>query len=259
MSGFPARRHELSVIDIHNWLVELTERSKHDAVVFAELKRELREVQESLVRLEQRHGVLDATAVRLEAEIARIGQETAVLADEYDELDGRFTQVLANRTPQAIGASPRHVEHQEIAERFRTFVDQELTSAARAAAWPKRRRGRGGATDTELLAERLAELCEAMFAGPGVDEERLRTVLADAPDWLVRLATTGGELRWRARAAAPEGAWSFSAHPGQPINPGYQRAWGDCDPATPVARVIVPAYLVGDRVFEPQRVTTHNP
>ncbi|WP_432967573.1 hypothetical protein [Dactylosporangium sp. CA-233914] len=256
-----SRRNEFGLAEAYHWLRALQQGADNNAARLTELARSLREVQEAVARLEHSRDGATAASTLLGAEVNRLSQEIAALSEEHDDLDGRFTQVLAARTPSAPGgaATARHVEHQEIAERFRTFVDQELTSAARAAVLAKKRRGlRRSEPDHDQIAERLAELCQAMFAGPDIDEARLRGLLEDAPDWPVRVATTGAELRWRARAASPEGSWNFDAEPGRPADAQSQRVWGECRPEGNVAGVVVPAYVVAGRVYEPQRVTTHS-
>lgn len=261
MNNYPVRRQEFNAQDVLNWLISLQQEAERNMARWTSTEHILAELRDAVLQMRQLCGGLEVAAVRLEGEIARLSQEVAAVTEEHDDLDARFTQVLAARAapPEAnTTATARHVEHQEIAGRYRTFVDQEMTSAARAAVWPaKRRRGRSAATDAELLGERLAELCEAIFGGVEIDQERLRSLLVDAPDWPVRLATTGAELRWRAGSGSPEGSWSFAAQPGQPVNQEFQRVWADFRPDAPLSRVVAPAYIVGGRVFEPQRVTTH--
>ncbi|MEU7874370.1 hypothetical protein [Dactylosporangium sp. NPDC049140] len=268
MSNASRRNEPFGLADAYHWLLSLRQTTEHHGARLTELGQSvkqvaasLREVQEAVARLEIRRDGADGATAALEAEINRLSLEIAALTEEHDDLDGRFTQVLAARATAAPGAAAtaRHVEHQEIAERFRTFIDQEMTSAARAAVLAKRRRAlRRPEPDQEQIAERLAELCRAMFGGPDIDEARLRGLLEEAPDWPVRLAATGAELRWRARAASPEGTWDFEAKPGQPADAQSQRVWGEYRPDGNVAGVVAPAYVVAGRVYEPQRVTTHS-
>jgi hypothetical protein len=215
---------------------------------------ELRAVQTSLVDLEHgldaRHDRLDALGERL----ARLEQELAAVGQQHDELDARFTKVLsAQAEAGATGASSRHVQHQEIADRYRTFVHQELTSAARAATAGHRRRR---ADDAESQAREAGKLSRAVFGGAEIDQRALGAVLAAAPEWATRLAVLGTELRMLAAAALPEGTWDFELRHRAALDQATQRPWGDYAPDAPPDFVVAPAYLADNLVFEPQRVAT---
>lgn len=206
----------------------------------------LREVRDAVRELQQEH-------VRLE-------QQMELLVERYEQLDARFTDVLAARSADAAQpgvATARHVEHQQIADRYRTFMDQDVVNAARAAVVPTRRRRRDALAEQEVLAGHLAQISEALFAGTCIDLERLQQVLAAAPPiWLAQLAATGTELRERAGGSDPRGHWDFGYTPDAPVDLSRQLVWGTYSPGAGTAFVVTPAYVVGDRVYVPQRVAT---
>lgn len=222
----------------------------------AELRSDYRTLGELLVKLEAQHeAVADRISV-LAADRERSDGDLANLSRDHDELDARFTKVLAAQAERSVGGgNGRHVEHQQIAEKYRTFVDQELTSAARAANTSARKRFRSG-DGRELRAETLAVLSRALFADQEIDEQALAEVLKDQLEWAMRLAILGTELRTQAAASAPVGAWNFDFEPHAPLDPQTQRPWGDHAADDPVGFVVAPSYVVEDRVFETQLVTT---
>jgi hypothetical protein len=218
----------------------------------ARIAQELRHIQTSLVGLEQRVDGQNEQLLPLAEHLTRLDHELGVVLQQNDELDARFTKVLAMQTTAgSAGASARHVEHHEIADRYRTFVDQELTSAARVVGAGRRQK-----PTVEGHAHDMGELSLAVFAGVEIDQRLLADLLKKEPSWATRLAVGATELRMLAAAALPVGTWSFDLHPRTALDPATQRPWGDYAPDTPLDFVVAPAYVVDNKVFEPQRVAT---
>jgi hypothetical protein len=216
------------------------------------LAQELHVAQTSLVALEHRLDAQRDQLPRIAEHLGRLDHELTAVYQQHDELDARFTKVLAAQAGVGTaGASARHIEHQEIADRYRTFVDQELTSAGRVVSESRRRKR----TD-DGYAHDVRELSVALFAGAEIEQRLLGDLLKSRPEWATRLAVGGTELRMLAGAALPEGSWDFEIRQRGTLDPATQRPWADYAPDAPLDFVVAPAYLVGNRVFERQRVAT---
>jgi hypothetical protein len=207
----------------------------------------------------------------LEQVLRRIGQlERAVevgaeqhtqMRRSIDRLERQVGVLLAARLEgrNDLAAAP-HGDHQILARRFRTLIEQNfLTFARRYARRCDRVLDRPAAEQTARL---ISLLSRQLFTGTlPTSRDTIRSLRLPEHDGHVEAAITVlrghcADLATDIQRVGLDHAWDFTAFSGTPVDPTRQDVWATCDARAPVSFVMSPAYLVNGRMYCPQLVFT---
>ncbi|MFG2370473.1 hypothetical protein ACGFY9_03210 [Streptomyces sp. NPDC048504] len=207
----------------------------------------------------------------LEQALRRIGQlEQAVKAGEQqhtqmrrsiERLERQLGVLLAARLEgrDDLAAAP-HGDHQTLARKFRTLIEQNfLTFARRYSSRCDRVLDRPA---TEQTARLISLLSQQFFTDAlPASRDTIRFLRLPEGDGHIETAITTlrghcSDLATRIHRAGLDHAWDFAAPSGAPADPTRQDVWTTCDARAPVGFVMSPAYLVNGRIYCPQLVFT---
>ncbi|MFJ8933785.1 hypothetical protein ACIRLA_45200 [Streptomyces sp. NPDC102364] len=210
---------------------------------------------------------LDALAQALERiteleHTARAGEhQHTEMKRRLDRIERQLGVLLADRLEERSDLpGARHGEHQTLARRFRTLIEQDFVTFARRFAdrcdhvldWPA----------AERSARLIGILSERLFARSLPSKQHLvrQLRLADhaghAEAAIADLYNRCTDLAARIHEAGLHHSWDFTATIGDHVDPARQDAWPRCDSRAPISFVMAPAYLVDGHIYSPQIVYT---
>ncbi|MDO0912931.1 hypothetical protein QQM39_19390 [Streptomyces sp. DT2A-34] len=200
---------------------------------------------------------------QLEQTVKAGEQQHAQMRRSIERLERQVGILLAARLEgrDDLAAAP-HGDHQVLARRFRTLIEQNfLTFARRYASRCDRVLDRPA---TEQTARLISLLSRQLFTEaqplPTV-QDTIRLLHLPEHDGHIEAAITAlrehcADLATRIRHAGLDHAWDFTASSGTPADPTRQDVWAACDARAPVSFIVSPAYLVSGRMYCPQLVFT---
>ncbi|WP_128802547.1 MULTISPECIES: hypothetical protein [unclassified Streptomyces] len=208
--------------------------------------------------------LLDHALVRIDQleKSAKVGeQEHGQLRRRLDRLERQLGVLMAARTEERDDLpGAKHGEHQALARRYRTLVEQSLLNFARRYAercdrvmdHPERERGYRlmGLLSEQLFTDDLQSSREMVRRlhlpeGDGHIENALTTLRGHCSELAVEIHRAGLHH-----------SWDMECTPGAALDPARQEQWPSCDEGTPVLFVMAPAYVVNGRAYCLQYVYT---
>lgn len=194
--------------------------------------------------------------------VSRIDGRLSTLEQHYQHLNRRFTEILAQRHSEAGGSSNNAVlRHQELAEKFRFLMEQDVLRFVAEGVREYDRRAREAAR-----AAMTREVCRALFLGSDprpadVWQAHPHSRMRSHPgrqleDFIEGLAESARALRREIAELPGEQLWDFEFVPGESLDKSRQQVWRGSQPDLPVRDVIVPGYVLGERVLVLQQVLT---
>ncbi|GLZ78689.1 hypothetical protein Afil01_34960 [Actinorhabdospora filicis] len=194
--------------------------------------------------------------------VSRIDGRLSTLEQHYQHLNRRFTEILAQRHSESGGSANNAVlRHQELAEKFRFLMEQDVLRFVAEGVREYDRRAR-----EQARAAMTREVCRALFLGA---DPRPADIWQAHPhsrdrnhpgrqleDFIEALAEAARSLRREIAELPGEQLWDFEFAPGETIDKARQQVWRGSPPDLPVRDVIVPGYVLGDRVLVLQQVLT---
>ncbi|MFK0141337.1 hypothetical protein [Streptomyces murinus] len=206
------------------------------------------------------HAALDRVE-QLERTAKAAEREHGELRRRLARLERQLGALLAARTEQRDDlAGVEHSDHQDIARRFRTLIEQRFQNFARRYAdksvhtmdRPERERV------TRLISLLSTQVfTDAIPLSPGIRRELgLPEEGGHIEQAIANVRRDGCDLAERIHRAGLSHRWDFEHRAGVPLDPARQEAWPSCDSQAPVRFVISPAYVVNGVVYCPQYVYT---
>lgn len=194
--------------------------------------------------------------------VSRIDGRLSTLEQHYQHLNRRFTEILAQRHSESGGGTGNSVlRHQELAEKFRFLLEQDVLRFVAEGVREYDRRAR-----EQARAAMTRDVCRALFLGadprPGdIWQAHPHSQTRSHPgrpleDFIEGLAESARALRREIAELPGEQLWDFEFAPGESLDKSRQQVWRGSPPDLPVRDVIVPGYVLGERVLVLQQVLT---
>ncbi|WP_406337650.1 hypothetical protein [Streptomyces sp. NBC_00649] len=193
---------------------------------------------------------------------ARAGeQQHTEMKRRLDRLERQLSVLLASRLEQRSDLpGARHGDHQTLARRFRTLIEQDFVTFARRFA-DRCDRVLDRPTP-ERSARLIGILSERLFARNLPSKQQLvrHLRLADhaghAEAAIADLYERCTDLAARIDRAGLHHTWDFASTIGEHADPARHDVWPRCDSRAPISFVMAPAYLVDGHIYSPQIVYT---
>ncbi|MEI5100940.1 hypothetical protein RB200_23370 [Streptomyces sp. PmtG] len=188
-------------------------------------------------------------------------QQHTQMRRRLDRLERQLGVLLAAHTEKRTDlAGTQHCEHQALARRTRTIIEQGMYSFARryadrcAIVFHREERERA-----PYLVGLLCRLLLTNDLPPAREIQRSLHLADDDGHIEAGLITLRGkcsELARHVHRAGLHHEWDFDHAEGAPVVPERQEPWPACDPLQPVRFLMSPAYMVDGRVYGLQIVYT---
>ncbi|MFB7852669.1 hypothetical protein ACFC34_37430 [Streptomyces sp. NPDC056053] len=200
--------------------------------------------------------------IALLEETAKEGERChAQMRRRLDRLERQLGTLLAAHTENRTDlAGTQHYEHQNLARRTRTLIEQNMYAFARRYA-----------ERCDLVLHRdnrerapylVALLCRLLLTDDLLPAREMQRSLHLPDDdghieaGLIALRGECSELAGQIHRAGLRHEWDFNHTEGTPVIPGRQEPWPTCDPLQPVRFLMGPAYVVDGRLYGLQTVYT---
>lgn len=208
--------------------------------------------------------LLDQALVRIDQleKSAKVGEhEHGQLRRRLDRLERQLGALMAARTAERDDLpGAEHGEHQALARRYRTLVEQRLLNFARRYA--ERCDRVMDHSERERCYRLMGLLSQQLFTDDlKSSREIVRRLHLPEGDGHIESALTTlrghcSELAAEIHRAGLHHSWDMQCKPGVALDPARQEQWPSCDQGAPVLFVVAPAYIVNGRSYCLQYVYT---
>jgi hypothetical protein len=218
----------------------------------------MRAIDKAFVRLLESHEGMAAELDARTREAAHLRARLGELEQQNKDLRVQLDSMIAEKLRGSAEVSTAdNFRHQELADRFTTFVQQDLQGLVQPLSeFP------GTPAERYHQTARLTSRVLGIVLVDAVADARelLHRLDAEPTEHLLRAAeqvcTIADSLHDRAVGLENPQGWILDCTPGERIDPTVQAPWGACDADAPIEFAVVPGYCANGRTYLRQAVYT---
>jgi hypothetical protein len=218
----------------------------------------MRAIDKAFVRLLESHEGLAAELDARTREVEHLRALLGELEQQNAELTVRLDSMIAERLRGSAQVSTAdNFRHQELADRFTTFVQQDLPGLVQPlgdfAGNPAERYQQTARLTARVLGIVLVDaVADAHELLRRLDVEPTEAVLRAAD----RVCAIADGLHDQAVELDNPQGWILGCTRGERLDPDTQSPWGACDAEAPIEFAVVPGYRANGRTYLRQAVFT---
>lgn len=204
---------------------------------------------------------VDLRVLKLEQRLGELSRSYADLQRSHEKMNRQLTALLAERTRARPDlATTSHSEASVIARQYRSIIEQQMHTVARA--YGHRSPLVAGVTADKRVPLLIGKLSEVLFTEhylPKAEAVMNHVGVADDPEaerLFGDLREAVNDLRRRSRQIGLPARWDFTFEAFTLCDGNTQEPWTSCEPEAKVRFLVAPSYIVDGQIFARQYVFT---